>query len=170
MGFITALSRASLKAKVLRFRPSQGSRGSLPLPPGVAQAQTLRAAIRANNKRIGVLGWIPAFAAMTSSRMDETHGEVERLHVLGERAYRDAIDAGFGDGSHGTQRDAARGLELGTAVGDLHRFAHAFEVEIVEEDELRARVDRLAELLEGLDFDLQHEAGLRLVARGAHRL
>src|SRR5690348_5887421 len=135
MGFITALSTASLNAKVWRFRFSHGSRGSLPPPEVVAQAETVRAINRAKNRRICILDWIPAFAGMTviagvtSGRVNESHGQVQGVHVLRERAHRDAVDAGLGDGADVVQRDAAGGFEFRAAGGDLHGFAHAGEVE-----------------------------------------
>ena len=69
-----------------------------------------------------------------------------------------------------SQIHAARGLELGAVAGDLHGLAHLREVEIVEEDQLRAGVERLAKLVERFHLHLQHHAGLRAVQRLAHRL
>src|SRR5574340_1298757 len=47
----------------------------------------------------------------------ETHRQVDRLHVLGERADGDAVHTGPGETAHVLQGDAARRLQLGAAVG-----------------------------------------------------
>src|SRR5690242_1037257 len=104
------------------------------------------------------------------SVMEETHGQVERRDVLGERSDRDAMHAGLGDRAHRLQRDAAGRLEFRAVPGHAYGFPHPGEVEVVEEDLLRAGVERLAKLLEGFHFDLQHRAFGSAVARVAYRV
>ena len=41
------------------------------------------------------------------SLADEAHRQIERLDVLGQRADRNPVDAGFGDAADGLQRDVA---------------------------------------------------------------
>src|SRR5207248_1456226 len=82
--------------------------------------------------------------------MNEAHRQIERFDVLGERADGDALHARLGDGAHRFERDAAGGLELGAVARDPHRLAHAREIEVVEEDQLRPGVERLAQLADRL--------------------
>src|SRR3569623_1045050 len=49
---------------------------------------------------------------------DETHREIDRLHVLGDVTHRDEVDAGLGDGANIVEAHAARGLERGAAGGE----------------------------------------------------
>ena len=47
---------------------------------------------------------------------DETHGEIERLDVFCQRADRNPVDAGFGNGADGIQRDIAGSFEHGAVM------------------------------------------------------
>src|SRR5450631_3730500 len=84
--------------------------------------------------------------ARDGASVHEAHRKVERVDVLGKGADRDAVHAGLRDRAHVFEAHTARGFELGALAGDFHRFAHADEVEVVEEDQPGARIERLAQL------------------------
>jgi hypothetical protein len=86
-------------------------------------------------------------------------GRDRRRHVLGEAADRDAVDAGFGDGAHALEVDAAGGFELGAALVDGDGFAHLVEAHVVEQDHLGAGGEGFFELAEVLDLDFDEHVG-----------
>src|SRR6185437_2622385 len=102
------------------------------------------------------------------SGIDEAEGDVERLDVLGERADGDAVHARIGDGAHVGELHAAGSLELGARAGDLHRLAHLGDVEVVDEDQAGAGLERLAQLVQVLHFHLQEDVVGGIVHRLAH--
>ena len=51
------------------------------------------------------------------------HGDVEGARAVCQRADRDEVDAGLGDGADGVERDAAGGLELRAAGDERDRLA-----------------------------------------------
>jgi hypothetical protein len=65
----------------------------------------------------------------------------------------------LGDGGDAAQGDAPRGLQLSTPLGELHRFPHHAHGEIVEEDELGAGLQGLAQLPQVFHLDLDGGAG-----------
>ena len=62
---------------------------------------------------------------MARSAVQQAQRQVDRLHVLGERAHRDAVHARLGDLAHRGELDAPGGLELGAVARDRHRLAQA---------------------------------------------
>ena len=74
-----------------------------------------------------------------------------------QRADRDEIHAGLGDGADAGQSHAAAGLGLRAALALLHRQAQLHQVHVVEQDDVRARRDRLLDLLQRVGFDLDLE-------------
>ena len=48
----------------------------------------------------------------------------------------------------------ARSFELSAPGGNAHGFAHLLEIEIVEQDEFRTRVQRFFQFLQILHFNL----------------
>src|SRR5258706_8128908 len=159
MGFITALSRASLKAKVLRFMPSHGSRGS---PLVVAHPARVKARSNGSSRRM-------SGSLVVESMVHKAHREVERLDVFREGAYRNTVHSRLRDLAYGLEGDAPGGFQLGAIAGNLHRLAHAREVEVVEEDQASARIQRFAQLLDRFHLDLEHCALGHVVQRRAHR-
>ena len=95
--------------------------------------------------------------------------------MLGERAHRDKVDPGLGDAPDPLEIHAAGGLELYwpavTAIG-RDGGGHFIEAEFVEHDDVRAGLERLGELAEGLDLHLDRHAishGARCRDRGGDR-
>ena len=82
------------------------------------------------------------------------------MHVLGEAADRDAVDAGLGDGAHALEVDATGGFEFeagGVPVPEARGAVHEVGGHVVEEDDVngvRGECEEGLELVKGVDFDL----------------
>lgn len=86
---------------------------------------------------------------------------------MGQRSDADSLDAGFGDGSNGFQRDAAACFQQnlrGCFVSLPYGFAKLVGVHIVEQDDVGAAFQDVSKLLEGVDFKLDRHATGRLGA------
>jgi len=91
--------------------------------------------------------------------------------VLGEGADRYVVDASLGDHPQTLKRDPTGGLEqrrVSSGAVQCHRFAHHGQLEIIEHDDVGTRLERLLQLIDVLDLDLNAQTR-RARARGAHR-
>src|SRR6185437_16770716 len=85
---------------------------------------------------------------------DDTQRIIGRAHILGQAADRDTVDAGFSDGAHRIHIDASRGFEHRAAAIDVDGTSHVVQAEIVDQDGNGPGRQRLFQLGDGLDFDL----------------
>src|ERR1700732_2056274 len=79
------------------------------------------------------------------------------MHVLGDRAHRDVVDAGGGDLAHSLKRYAARGFQLHRPAARLiqpYSDLQVRQAELIQHDDVGARVERLFQLAQRLDFYL----------------
>ena len=74
-----------------------------------------------------------------------------------------------GDVGHALQRHVAGGLRLGAAGDQRHAGAHLVERHVVEQDDIDAQRDDFGNLVEAVDFHLEHGVGIER-ARGLDRL
>ena len=85
----------------------------------------------------------------------KTHRQINGLDVFGQRAYRNKIDTGFGNGAHRVLIYAARGLELSLPTGQMHRMAQMLQIKIIQQNAWRSGHERFFELGEVFDFNFE---------------
>ncbi len=104
---------------------------------GVAEQRAQRVPIKAQSTAVPVgtaricnaewddLGAMSGHGGFVHTLLDrgEAHRQIDGLHVLGEFAHRDAIDAGFCNGAHGLQIDPARDFEHGAPSVEAYGLA-----------------------------------------------
>src|SRR5262245_23551390 len=88
----------------------------------------------------------------SASNIIEAH--VECGGAVGEPADRDQVDAGGGNGGRGCRRDTARGLGDRPAADDGNGPAELFGQHVVEQHRIDAGSERLLQLGERIDLDL----------------
>jgi hypothetical protein len=78
---------------------------------------------------------------------------------VGEGAHREEVDAGRGVRRRGAQGEAARGLQERAAAHQRHGLLALAGREVVQQDQVGARVQDLAQLVQGVDLDLDRHVG-----------
>ena len=76
-----------------------------------------------------------------------------------ERAHRQEVHAGLRVGRGVAQGEPAGGLQEGAPPDDADRLRALLGGEVVQQDEVGARVHDLAELVQGVDLDLDGDLG-----------
>ena len=84
---------------------------------------------------------------------------------MGQRADADKVDSAGGDLGKVAVAHIARSLDDRASGDYLDRLFHISRAHIVEHNYVRSGAERLVELLEGLDLDLDLECAERLPAR-----
>src|SRR5688572_22508978 len=87
-------------------------------------------------------------------RSGDVEAEVERARGVRQPAERDRVDAGFGNRANVGERDATRRLEVAGMVDARHGAPHLLGRHVVEEHGGHAARERLVELPERVDLDL----------------
>ena len=93
----------------------------------------------------------------------DVEAEVERARGVRQPAEGNRIDAGFGNGAHVRERDAARRLEVAAAIDACHGASQLLGRHVVEQHRRHAAGEGLVELRERVHLDLDGE----LVGRGS---
>src|SRR5690606_18920084 len=83
--------------------------------------------------------------------------DVQGRAGVGERAHRQVVDAGGGDLRGGVQGEAAAGLQPGPPGDQGDRLAEPLRGEVVQQDLLRAGLERGLDLVDPVDLDLQRD-------------
>ncbi len=129
---------------------------------GVSQPQrVLKAANSAEPGARRSAGTAAGTGAQRASGLKlEAHGQVHGAHMLGDAADGDEIDPGAGDLADGgvvMPPDASNFSGLFAAALSGHRLAHGVQREIVQQGDVGARVDGLAQLCQVLDLDFHRD-------------
>ena len=74
----------------------------------------------------------------------EVQREIHRGRRVRERADGDPVDARLGDHAHRVEVHSPRRLGHSASSDQLHRVAQLMQLHVVEQDDVRARVDRRA--------------------------
>src|SRR5690606_21116058 len=113
--------------------------------------------------------WLRPRSRSPDASEAQAHGQVDGLDVLGQRADGDEIDTGLGDPPQALLVDPAGGFQGGAAAAARDGGAHVVQAQLVEHDDVGARLQRLIQLVEALHLHF-HRLARSDAPRGADRL
>src|ERR1700721_2479692 len=100
----------------------------------------------------------------------EIESDVENADAMGEPADRDQVDAGRGDLWRCSGGDAARGFGYRPTCDHRNCFCQRSQVHIVEKHCVEAVIERLAQLIERIDFEFDLDQMADAISRSLQRL
>ena len=80
---------------------------------------------------------------------------------MGQRTHCEVVHTGCGDLRSRIESEATAGLETRTTCGTAYGLAEVVDTHVVEQHEVRARIEYLVELSQGVDLDLDWKSGPR---------
>ena len=102
--------------------------------------------------------------------LGDVEAEIEDRRAVGDPAARDQVDAGCGDGRCGFEGNSPRGFGDGAAVDHRHRPAQRLWIHVVEQYGVDPHFERLGELVESVDLELDLDEMAGMAARPFERL
>lgn len=99
----------------------------------------------------------------------QSHRQIYRPGVLGQRADGDIVNAGFGDIHQRLGADVSRGLELGPVGGEFDALRHVRQAKIVQHDDVGTGFQGDIQLIQGFYFHL-HRLARRDLSGGGYSL